>query len=182
MIELSVIRDLVTIFGVIAGFSYYVLTVRNTNKARRKDILFQRLNIMDDEFYNNWRRIFGFRAEEWKTGRDFAKHVSENPEDYGFISSVLMLFQSIGTLLKDGVIDPDYVFDIYSPHMVIWTWEKLVPVVEMYREAINYPNYFSNFENLYNETCKKYPELRHMPEYRQVLQEFLSRNPTLENA
>ena len=28
MIELSTIRDLVAIFGVIAGFSYYVLTVR----------------------------------------------------------------------------------------------------------------------------------------------------------
>jgi sensor domain CHASE-containing protein len=32
MIELSVIRDLVAIFGVIAGFSYYVLTVRANQK------------------------------------------------------------------------------------------------------------------------------------------------------
>ena len=32
MIELSTIRDLVAIFGVIAGFTYYVLTVRNTQK------------------------------------------------------------------------------------------------------------------------------------------------------
>lgn len=29
MIELGMIRDIVTIFGVIAGFSYFVLTVRN---------------------------------------------------------------------------------------------------------------------------------------------------------
>ena len=34
MIELSVIRDLVAIFGVIAGFSYYVLTVRNAQRTR----------------------------------------------------------------------------------------------------------------------------------------------------
>lgn len=34
MVELSTIRDLVTIFGVIAGFTYYVLTVRNANRAR----------------------------------------------------------------------------------------------------------------------------------------------------
>ena len=32
MIELSMIRDLVAIFGVIAGFSYYVLTVRNSQR------------------------------------------------------------------------------------------------------------------------------------------------------
>jgi len=36
---LQVVRDLVAIFGVIAGFSYYVMTVRNVNKARWKDIL-----------------------------------------------------------------------------------------------------------------------------------------------
>ncbi len=33
MIELSVARDLVAIFGVIGGFSYYVMTVRNARKA-----------------------------------------------------------------------------------------------------------------------------------------------------
>jgi len=32
MIEISVIRDFVAIFGVIAGFSYYVLTVRATRR------------------------------------------------------------------------------------------------------------------------------------------------------
>ena len=34
MIELGMIRDLVTIFGVIAAFTYYALTVRNANEAR----------------------------------------------------------------------------------------------------------------------------------------------------
>jgi len=29
MIELSVVRDLVAIFGVMAGFTYYAVTVRN---------------------------------------------------------------------------------------------------------------------------------------------------------
>jgi hypothetical protein len=37
MVELSVIRDLLAIFGVIAGFSYYVLTVRNANHSSRYD-------------------------------------------------------------------------------------------------------------------------------------------------
>lgn len=32
LMEISVIRDIVAIFGVIAGFSYYVLTVRATRK------------------------------------------------------------------------------------------------------------------------------------------------------
>jgi hypothetical protein len=32
---LQVVRDLVAIFGVIAGFTYYVLTVRNTQKNQQ---------------------------------------------------------------------------------------------------------------------------------------------------
>ena len=38
MIELSVIRDLVAIFGVIAGFSYYVLTVRNAQRNQQHQL------------------------------------------------------------------------------------------------------------------------------------------------
>jgi hypothetical protein len=34
MFELSVIRDLVAIFGVIAGLTYYALTVRNQKKGK----------------------------------------------------------------------------------------------------------------------------------------------------
>jgi len=35
LLMLQVVRDLVAIFGVIAGFTYYVLTVRNAQKTRR---------------------------------------------------------------------------------------------------------------------------------------------------
>ena len=41
MVDLSVVRDLVTIFGVIAGFSYYVITVRNAQTARKYQTLQQ---------------------------------------------------------------------------------------------------------------------------------------------
>jgi hypothetical protein len=41
MIELGMIRDLVAIFGVIAGFSYYVLIVRNTQRSRQAQMLMQ---------------------------------------------------------------------------------------------------------------------------------------------
>jgi len=169
MIELSTIRDLVAIFGVIAGFTYYVMTVRNANRARRKDLLFQRLNTWDAEFYNNWLRIFGIQAPKWETELDFYDHIEEHPEDYGFVSQMLITYQSIGTLLKEGIIDSDYVFNLASPNMVIWAWDRVLPIVEAYRNDINYPEYFSNFEYLYDVACAKYPNIRHYPEYREVL-------------
>ena len=123
------------------------------------------------DFYNNWRRIFGLTAENWKTYDEYIEYIRKNPEDYGFISYVLMLFQSIGSLLKEGVIDSEFVFNIYSPTYVIWTWERVLPIVEMYREQINFPDYFDNFEFLYNIACKRYPSIRHQPEYLQTVNE-----------
>ena len=38
---LQVVRDLVAIFGVIAGFVYYVLTVGNAQKTRRTQLFTQ---------------------------------------------------------------------------------------------------------------------------------------------
>ncbi|TFH13219.1 hypothetical protein E4H04_12340 [Candidatus Bathyarchaeota archaeon] len=53
MIELSTIRDLVAIFGVIAGFSYYVLTVRNKQKNQELALESRKLSI-----YTSLRNIF----------------------------------------------------------------------------------------------------------------------------
>ena len=138
---------------------------------------------MDQEWYNNWRRLFSLLADQWKTYDQWTDHLRDNPEDYGFISHVMMLFQSIGSMLKDGVIDSDFVFNIYSPNIVIWTWEKLLPVVETFREQINYPDYFNNFEFLYDVACKKYPSIRRQPEYLRVVNESRIKlgKPPVEN-
>ena len=45
MIELSIIRDLVAIFGVIAGFSYYVLTVRANQRNQELALKAQQLQL-----------------------------------------------------------------------------------------------------------------------------------------
>ena len=41
MVELTVIRDLAAIAGVIIGLSYYMLTIRNQNKARQTVAIIQ---------------------------------------------------------------------------------------------------------------------------------------------
>ena len=38
MVELSVVRDLGAIFGVIAGFTCYVLTVKNKQENQRQQL------------------------------------------------------------------------------------------------------------------------------------------------
>ena len=176
MLELSVIRDLVAIFGVIAGFSYYVLTVRNANRARRKDMLFQRINTLTPEWYKGWAR--NVIRNEWTTHIEYVEYTQENPDTYGFVSFTLMLFQTIGSMLKEGDIDPEVVFNIYSPNMIIWTWEKFLPIIERNREMVNYPDYYRNFEYLYNVARERYPNIKHRDEFGKALSEYRERHHT----
>jgi hypothetical protein len=69
MIELSTIRDLVTIFGVIAGFSYYVLTVRGAQKGKITEQMNIRLQYHDLEYMDAWSYVLSLpwtTYEEWR--------------------------------------------------------------------------------------------------------------------
>lgn len=103
MIELSMIRDLVAIFGVLAGFSYYVLTVRANQKNQelalksqqqqletRQAQLFMPLysNVHDREFL---KTIIPILLEwEWTDYDDFhSKYGTQNIEEYSRFYTIL---------------------------------------------------------------------------------------------
>ena len=71
MIELSNIRDFVAIFGVIAGFSYYVLTVRATRKNSRIQLVSQLSRDVGTE--NGVKNHFKLLNMEWESYEDFEK-------------------------------------------------------------------------------------------------------------
>ena len=69
MIELSTIRDLVAIFGVVAGFSYYVLTVRNAQKGKLTEQMNIRLQYHDLTYMDAWSYVVSLpwtNYEEWR--------------------------------------------------------------------------------------------------------------------
>jgi hypothetical protein len=173
MIELGMIRDIVTIVGVIVAFTYYALTVRNANKARRKDIIFQKIDTLNDDFWNKWRV---FLRQDWETRQEWVEYRREHPESYGFFMYVTVLLSGIGDFLKDGVVYADSLLKVYNPIFIIWTWEKARLIIEDYRTAINDPTYLENFEYLYMETKKRYPEIRSPREYQQIRNQAISSN------
>jgi len=69
------------------------------------------------------------------------------------------MLNSIGALLKDKMVDPDSLFSVYSPIIVIWTWERYKVITDFYREHINLPTYLDNFEYLYHEAKHRFPEM-----------------------
>ena len=96
MIELSVIRDLVAIFGVLAGFSYYVMTVRSQQKNQEISQKNQELTLETRQaqlfmnIFNNFsskgyqKDLENILAWEYDNYEDFfAKYGADvNPDDH----------------------------------------------------------------------------------------------------
>jgi len=158
MIELSVIRDLVAIFGVIAGFSYYVLTVRNTRKNQQLQLetrqaqLFMGLyqTFRSPEFVRNWDHVlWRLEFKDWEDSVE-KLHPINNPDERTIWFSVGLFFEGIGVLVKRGLIDISLVDDLLGG-MIKPTWEKMGPIEVESRVRLNNPRGFDDFEYLYNE-------------------------------
>ena len=136
MIELSAIRDLVAIFGVIAGFSYYVLTVRATRKNQRQQLetrqaqLFMTLyeTYRSTEFRKQWTAIIN---QEYTDFNDFWEKygLENNPEAWANWQSVASFFHGIGILVKKGIVEPSLLDELISPN-VFFAWVIMGPNVK----------------------------------------------------
>ena len=173
MIELSTIRDLVAIFGVIAGFSYYVLTVRATRKnqqqqleTRQAQLFMQIYNLWySTDFWKNWDNITNY---DFKDYDDYYEKIT--PEISYSSRSLFAFFEGLGVLVKRGLIAPSFIDDLMSA-MVINFWEKMKPFYTEYRIRRNAPMVAEWIEYLYN-TIKPIMEEQH-PEVKE-------RKPSLE--
>ena len=160
MIELSVIRDLVAIFGVIAGFTYYVLTVRNSQKnqkqqleTRQAQLLMQTYSRLDTP--DRSKAITDMLTWEFKDFQDFLNKSDpvKKPEEWSNIANLVIYFEGIGTLVKEGYIDISKVATL-TGGVAVNFWSKIDPIVEDIRKYIHYPRWASETEYLYNELLK----------------------------
>jgi len=143
MIELSVIRDLVAIFGVIAGFTYYVLTVRNAQKTReltlaaqkqtadtRQAQLFMQLynqSVNDPAFLRDWMH---FRSLEWRDFDEYMETLSQmGSEDFNAVMKLGGFLEGIAVLVSEDLLSIRLVARLVK-NVVIDYWEKIGPMHE----------------------------------------------------
>ena len=153
MIELSVIRDCVAIFGVIAGFSYYVLTVRNQSKTRQAQ-LFSSIS-KDISDYNSWLRTRDLFYMEWDDYDDFEKKYGSNTNPVGYAQrlSVWTTANNLGIMLKENLLDEKMVYNSIGSS-IIMMWEKFKPIILEQRIRYSGPNFFEYFEYLADRMMK----------------------------
>lgn len=146
MVDISSISAIIAAAGVIVGFVFTYLQLRNLVKTRRTELRWRILQSTNSkEFLEAGMKIMDM---EFKDQKDFE-------EKYGDLrvemTLVLNLFDGIGELLRKGLTD----YETVSSMPVVVMWEKLIPFVEGARRAYDDPSWWANFEYFYNEAKKR---------------------------
>jgi hypothetical protein len=157
MIEYLDIRDIIAIFGLFAGFGYYVLTVRGTRKnlkqqldTRQAQLFMNIYNVYSSKQYQKDQESMLLTWEFDGFVDFFEKYsVDVNPEAHSIYDMHSAYYKGIGVLVKRGLIDPELVYDLMS-WSIITFWEKFKPVLLGLREQYG-PESGKDIEFLYDE-------------------------------
>jgi len=151
---LQVVRDLVAIFGVIAGFTYYVMTVRNNNKARKT----QQLLLLHQRWFEKetQRDLIELNEMEWDDYDDFLEKYDSavNPDNFSKRTFLWNYMDGLGYLLSQNLIDIESVYYLMSGFVPEFMWRKWEPILIERRKRYNNPDLYIWFEYLANEIKK----------------------------
>ena len=100
MVDISLIRDIVAIAGVLIALTYYVLTLRNQKRTRQAQLLM--------ELYESYRnpesrkRSMDLQLWDWNTLDEFFDRYSSlvNPDEWSDWEAIASFFHGVGVLLK----------------------------------------------------------------------------------
>lgn len=158
LIELSALqafREVVTIVGVIAGLTYYVLTVQNANKARKIQLTLR----MAGQWQDREVSLLSLELLEmrWEDYEDFRRKYDStvNHDNYSKRTSLFNIFSEIGYLLKQNLVDIDTVYDITGGYSPLLMWNKFRPIILKQREIYVDPTRNQWFEYLVTELSRE---------------------------
>ena len=158
MVDYNTLSLVLTGIGLIVAITSYTVTLRNTSKARQRELIFQRLQTFDREFSKAWTNVM-FKdvksQEEWIE----AFNPFKNPHNFADTIFLQSRYNSLGMMLKEKVVNLELLFQIYQPNSIMRAWETFEPSITYRREKENNPSLMSAFEYLYEEVKKRYPNI-----------------------
>ncbi len=156
-------QTLTTMFGGIgvgvAAF-YYIMMLRSTEKIRRRDLVFQRLQ-MPIQFYQAYGELL--YARDITSFEVLRTKMFGKPEEMAKLWYVLNHFNSLGVLVQEGLATPEQIFKQYLPigMMIIYERFRGEIVNSRYRHEpkleVHNPDAYMGFELLYREAKRLYP-------------------------
>lgn len=150
--------------GLLVGIVYYLTIIRNAQKTRVLSLkaqeqatktrqiqifmqIYQQLN--SEETHKTWAELANLEIniEDYLQKYDS----SVNPAHYAKRAILWYSFNTIGELLRMGIIDPVLLHRLSLGPMVNITWEKWADVIKELRVMHNAPDIWEGFEYLNNE-------------------------------
>jgi hypothetical protein len=159
MVEASLV-NIVETLGILIGVAIAVYELRNISKTRRLETLtkHQELHLAND-IATKWYDVAYTQKfvsyEEWQEKYG----PSVNPEAYRNLQAALNFGNTFGVILKEGLIEPDILYQFWPPFSNLAVWRKAEPVVKVWRERYNDPSLYASFEYLVEDTKRRYPEV-----------------------
>ncbi len=152
--EIQAAYYMVAATGVLVAATYYVMNMKATLQTRQAQLfmhLYDRMSQPElSAIINNIRYNL-----KWSDPEDFwRKYGAEtNIDEYSRIASAGNYFKGIGVLLKKGLIDKMFIYDLLSSPLKVY-WERMGPVIIERRRVTNNPNLFAFVDYLYDEMVK----------------------------
>ena len=144
------LRDIITMLGVIAGFTYYVMTVRHQNQSRGaqlfseiyRDFKAEEVQTAFHDIMNKWK---------WDTYEEFAENYgSRNWEEWRKYMLIYSIYEGLGVLIYRNIIDVTMIEQLMRSYVVRF-WEKMSPIIMESRERYGYTLMAEWTEYLYRE-------------------------------
>jgi len=132
--------SIVTMASIIIGVVFAILELRHLNRVRRTDIIMRIY-----ERFGNKELVEAIN----KVGAAEFTNLKEYNAKYGFtdISQVAVLFDGVGVLLEQGLIDIKMVDRLFGPTLFL-LWRRMKPVIYAMREGMKEPGFFAHYEYL----------------------------------
>jgi hypothetical protein len=154
-ITLPVMLQIIQTVSISVGIFYYLFIMRNIQKSRQRDNLFFR--------FQSFERTFAeaeedFRDQDWGTTMD--DYRSQSPESRASFNYLQDRYNNVGIMLKEKMMDPDLLYQLFPPLQTIIFWETIEPIILDYRERTDDTMYNAALEFMYNDAKKRFPNLR----------------------
>ena len=149
----------ISILGLAASITYYANIIQNAEKARRRDLIFQRFQGYDLDYFRAYHQVA--LQTDWKTPEEYMAKYSRygDVDAASYYSYILRVYTMAGVMYMEGIADLDLVFKLYPAASVIRFWEQFKPIRDYSIESIGHPDdYYIVFDTLYKEAKKRYPE------------------------
>ena len=176
-ITLPIVLQIVQTVGILVGIVYYITIMRNQQRTRELALesqeqtletrqtqlfmqIYQQLN--SEESHKTMMELYNLEI------RDYDEYLqkydsSVNPTHYGKRAHIWFSFNTIGELLRMGIIELELLLRLQLDFTVIIMWEKWEDIIRATREREAIPDVWEGFEYLHDE-MKKFRSSRGYPE------------------